>query len=90
MTKGTNASAVARALKRAGVPTVPDRSRNGLYVTGGDNHVALSVQHDFTEGTPGWARRLRDTAIEVLVEAGYTVTPNGDSGELFTVTRGTA
>ena len=84
----TNASAVARTLKKAGIPTVATRCQNGLHVTGsGLGGVSLTVQHDFTEGTPGWARRLRDQALEALVEAGYTVKPLGHDGELFMVSR---
>lgn len=87
----TNAGAVARTLKRAGINTVPTRLRDGIYVTG-QGRVSLTIQHDLPGAMPGWARRLKDSALEVLREAGYTVVPadSDENCERFDVTKDTA
>lgn len=92
----TNASAVARTLKKAGLNTVPTRTREGLHVTNAgwpSGTVYLAIQHDAgPTGMAGWARRLKDSALDVLRTAGYTVVSsraagNDDGCDLFVVTK---
>lgn len=90
----TNAAAVAQALKRGGLNTVPTRTRHGIKVSsaGTKGAVFLTIQHDgYPDDMERWARDLRDDALAVLRAAGYTVTPKvadtDDECDLFLVTR---
>lgn len=91
----TNAAAVARTLKRAGINTVTSRFREGIHVTG-KGQVCLAIQHDgYPDEMDRWATRLKNDALGVLREAGYTVIPNprvadnDDECDLFIVTKET-
>lgn len=62
----TTSSALALMFRRAGLITVPDRLREGVYVTGGDPNrrgpVTVSVQIDNDQpNADAWAELIRET-----------------------------
>lgn len=83
----TNAAAVARALKKAGITTAPRHGRDGLWVAG-KGRVTMGVNYT-AYSPPSWARHLVAAATEALAEAGYTVTPfdSADESLLHSVTK---
>jgi hypothetical protein len=70
-TMPTNAQAVSRALRKAGLhPISPESMREGIQVAAGsrgagDAYVRILLILD------GQARRMRAAAIEALTDAGY-------------------